>query len=65
MPVYDKSKVYMLQVMLPGKEQVKDIIVPGEELEKTINEYKEIYPDFKKIFVFDASTKDGVAIIKS
>lgn len=60
----DRSKVYMLQVMLHEKEPVKDIIVPGDRLEETLNEYKEIYPDFKKIYVFDADTKDGVAIIK-
>lgn len=54
----------MLQIMLPGKEPVKDIVVPGDKLEGTIEECKEFYPDFRKIFVFDADTKDGVAIIK-
>lgn len=64
MASYDKSKVYMLQIILPGESPEKDIIVPGDKLEATIEEYKKTYPNYKKIYVFDADTKDGIAIIK-
>lgn len=63
-PGFDKSKVYMLYITFSGKEPVSDIIVPGSRIEEVISEHKALYPDFKKIYVFDADTKEAVEIIK-
>ena len=62
---YDKSKVYSLCIMHPEKGSLTNAIVPGEHLEKTIEDYKGYYPDFKKIVVYEADTMEAIAIIKN
>ena len=63
-PNFDKKKVYTLQSLVPGMVPITDLVVPGDHLEETINDCKSNYPYFKKIVVYDAETKEAVAIIK-
>lgn len=65
MMTFDKNKVYMLQVFIPGTAPVSDIIVPGAEMEKTIVETKNHYLFWKRIAIYEADTKEAVGIIKA
>ena len=62
---YDENKVYMLHILLPERDPVTNVIVPGKHLKNTICEYEGLYPDFKKIVVYEADTKEAIGIIKS
>ena len=64
MAAFDKEKVYLLQVVGPGMEVITDAVVPGDRIDRVIEEHKTLYPGFKRILVFDADTKDGVCIIR-
>ena len=60
----DTHKIYMLQVMLPDSPPLESIIIPGNKLNEAVREYKELYPNYKKIVIYDADTKEAVSIIR-
>ncbi|MDO5445915.1 MAG: hypothetical protein Q4F31_09895 [Eubacteriales bacterium] len=61
---FDTTKNYTLQILLPGLVPITDNFVPGNLLRFVIEDYKRIYPDCKKIVVYDAYSKECVGIIK-
>ncbi|MDO5445912.1 MAG: hypothetical protein Q4F31_09880 [Eubacteriales bacterium] len=61
---FDTTKNYTLQIILPDQLPVTDSFVPGNMLDNVIEDYKRVHPDFKKIVVYDAYSKECVGIIK-
>lgn len=64
MAAFEKEKVYLLQVLNADLHVVTDAVVPGDRIGQVIEEHKTLYPDFKRILIFDADTKDGVCVIR-
>ena len=64
MAAFDKEKVYLLQVYDTGSHVLTETVVPGDRVDRVIEEHKTIYPGFKKILIFDADTKDGICVIR-
>ena len=64
MPTFDKEKVYLLQVVGAGMHILTDTVVPGDRIDQVIEEHKTLYPDAKRILIFDADTKDGICVIR-
>ncbi|MDO5445981.1 MAG: hypothetical protein Q4F31_10225 [Eubacteriales bacterium] len=64
MSSFDTTKNYTLQIIRPGLLPVTDGFVPGNMLDSVIEDYKRVYPDFKKIVVYDAYSKECVGIVK-
>lgn len=64
MAAFEKEKVYLLQVLGPGMGVITDAVVPGDRIDQVIEEHKTLYPDFKRILIFEADTKDGVCVIR-
>ena len=64
MPEFDRKKVYLLQVYGAGLNVLTDAIIPGDRIDGEIEELKSLYPDFKRIAVYEADTKEGVCMIR-
>lgn len=64
MAAFEKEKVYLLQVYDTGSHVLTEAIVPGDRVDRVIEEHKTLCPDFKKIVIFDADTKDGICVIR-
>ena len=60
----DPNKIYMLQVMLYDTPPTDAGFVPGNSLDETIEEHKTMYPEYKRIIIYDADTKEAVSIIR-
>ena len=64
MPAFDKEKVYLLQVYDTGTHILTETVVPGDRVDRVIEEHKTIYPGFRRIAIYDADTKDGICVIR-
>ena len=64
MPEFDRKKVYLLQVYGAGLNVLTEAIIPGDRIAGEIEEFKSLYPDFKRIAVYEADTKEGVCMIR-
>ena len=60
---YDSGKVFMLQIFIPERSPFTEV-VPGNELEAALAEYKNICPKLNKIAVYDADTREAVGIFR-
>lgn len=60
----DPYKVYLIQVHAPGINPQNQEVCIGSKVDVTIQDIRNKYPDFKRIIVYDADTKDAVSIIK-
>lgn len=62
---FDQSRNYLLHILLPGQCRVLTATSPGEHLEDLIIDYQRMYPDYRKIVVYDDETHEAIGIIKN
>lgn len=62
---YEKGKYYLIYVLFPEASSAVTAAVIRERVADTVCENKVLYPDFRKIVVYEAETRDAVAIIKN
>ena len=60
----DSRKVYMIQAIFKGSNPPFDTVATGEKVDSVINDIRNANPDFKKIVIYDADTKEAVGIIR-
>lgn len=60
----DPAKEYLMQITLNGTAETIDEVVPGDRLDRAVEDARAKYPSFRRIVVYDADTKDAVAFIR-
>ena len=61
----EPNKVFMIQIHAPGLETPVSELATGKNVGNAILDIKDRYPNFKRIVIYDADTKDAIRIIKN
>lgn len=60
----EPNKTFMIQIHVPGLDRPIDEIALGRDVERAVLDAQNTYPDYKRIVIYDADTKDAIKIIK-
>ena len=60
----DNGKEYIIHVRFKGSNPPYDTVASGESAESVIADIRRSLPEFQKIVIYEADTKEAVKIIR-